>query len=98
MILKITTLKISMNRRNFLYFLIAGASTNISSNLLSSCSSDNLSLLIENNQKDMIDNFNALRKDQLANNFSYQVKEDYLNNRTIWIGRRIYTFAEFSKL
>ena len=87
-----------MNRRNFISYLIAGATTTISSNLLTSCTSDDLSLLIDNNQKEKINDFNDRRKDQLANNFPYEVKKDYLNNRTVFLGRGIYTFAEFSKL
>ena len=87
-----------MNRRIFISYLITGTIIAISPNLLSSCTKDDLSLLIDQNQQDIINNFNNRRKYQLANSFSYEVKEDYLNNRTIWIGRRIYTFAEFSKL
>ena len=34
----------------------------------------------------------------LENNIKEEIKKDFINNRTIWIGRRIYTYAELKDL
>ena len=44
--------------------------------------------------KKQIDNYNSKRKLQLKNNISKAIENDLKNEKTIWIGKKLYTYAE----
>ena len=87
-----------MNRRKFNYFFSVGLIGLFSSVLLSNCKSNKFKIVINNEQKKLIQKYNDLRKRKLENNFSDEVKKDLLKNKTLWIGHNIYTYAELSKI
>ena len=49
---------------------------------------------IDNKIKMKIYNFNSLRRENLRNNLPDEIKKDLISNRTLWIGRKLLTFAE----
>ena len=49
---------------------------------------------IDNKMKMKIYNFNSLRRENLRNNLHNEIKKDLISNRTVWIGRKLLTFAE----
>lgn len=44
--------------------------------------------------KRKIDIYNSNRKSQLINNLSLAIESDLKNNKTLWIGKKLFTYAE----
>lgn len=51
-------------------------------------------LNIDSEIKKKIKNYNSLRKINTDKDLRLAIESDYKNNKTIWIGKRLYTFAE----
>ena len=56
------------------------------------------SINISNYLKSEIELYNSNRDELLKKNISLAIKNDLENNRTIWIGKRLFTYAEINKL
>ena len=87
-----------MERRKFNYYLTAGIFSILFFNNLPNSQNKDLKFFIRSEKRKLIREYNKLRKKNLKNNFIYEVKNDYLNNKTIWIGRKLYTYAELSRI
>ena len=44
--------------------------------------------------KDIVYSYNAKRLTLLKTNINFAIKDDLSRNKTIWIGKKLYTFAE----
>ena len=79
-----------ITRRDFiLYFLLAFALTFLIRYNYSGKVHD-----IDSETKKKIKNYNSLRKINSEKDLSLAIKFDHENNKTIWIGKKLYTFAE----
>ena len=56
------------------------------------------SFAIDPNLKNDIKLYNSKRKSKLKTNLDLEIKEDLINNNTIWINKRLYTYAEIYNL
>ena len=83
-----------MNRRKFLYYFSTGTVLFATSSFLTNCRSDKLIFNIDEKEKIFIKKYNNSRIINLKNNYNSEVKKDLLNNKTIWIEKKLYTYAE----
>tara|TARA_Y100000991_G_scaffold215452_1_gene205936 strand:+ start:9985 stop:10248 length:264 start_codon:yes stop_codon:yes gene_type:complete len=51
-------------------------------------------LNIDSESKKKIKNYNSLRKINTGKDLRLAIESDHKNNKTIWIGKKLYTFAE----
>ena len=87
-----------MNRRKFLSYLTLGTFIITSSTFLSNCKNKKSYLYINDRKKrNLIEKYNKSRINNLKNNFNSEVKKDLLENKTLWIDKKLYTFAELYK-
>ena len=54
--------------------------------------------VFQNSLKDEIISFNQNRISQLKKNIQAEINKDHKNEKTIWIGHTLYTYAELSNL
>tara|TARA_Y100001978_G_C23423195_1_gene304736 strand:+ start:190 stop:453 length:264 start_codon:yes stop_codon:yes gene_type:complete len=87
-----------LERRKFNYYLTTGIFSILFFNYLSNIHNNDLKNYIGSEKRKLIREYNKLREKNLKNNLIYEVKNDYLNNKTIWIGRKLYTYAELSRI
>ena len=80
----------SLSRRNFVKysFLV------ILSFYTKEIFSENIGLVSDKNLLKKINEINGKRKFKLKKNLDQEIKSDLIQNRTIWIGKKLYTFAE----
>jgi len=83
-----------MHRRKFIYILLISAIGFFSIDLFLESKKRNFELSISKEQKKIIKNYNKKRIQELKDNFKGEIINDFKNNKTIWLGRRIYTFSE----
>lgn len=81
-----------MNRRKFIYYLTASSFT--FGSIIIFGRNKNNKLILTRDQNLIVNNFNKLRIDRLKNDFLIELKKDLYENRTIWIGKKLYTYAE----
>ena len=82
-----------MKRRKFLYLISLGSLGVLTLNQFIDSEKEYFSSINED-QKKLIANYNKKRINKLINNLSEEIKNDFKNNKTIFIGKRLYTFAE----
>ena len=78
------------SRRDFLRILFLTSGGIVSWNIFK----DPILLSIIKNKKQFIKEINAKRIFYLKNNLKQEIKNDLNNNRTIWLGKKLYTYAE----
>tara|TARA_B100000886_G_scaffold337886_1_gene299562 strand:- start:8902 stop:9162 length:261 start_codon:yes stop_codon:yes gene_type:complete len=78
------------SRRDFLKILFLTPGIIISWNIFK----DPILLSIFKNKNQFIKEINTKRIFYLKNNLNQEIKNDLNNNRTIWLGKRLYTYAE----
>lgn len=84
-------------RRKFIRFLILGSIPFLGiSNYLNNNSKITLNKVEDNLKRNEIIKYNQLRKYKLINNLNDQVLEDFKNNKTIWIDKKLVSYAELS--
>ena len=86
-----------MQRRKFIYYFTTGIFLFGTSTFLSNCKNKRFSFDINNKQKSIIEKYNNARITNLKNNFDSEVKKDLWNNKTIWVEKKLYTYAEIYK-
>lgn len=86
-----------MKRRKFIAYLSSGTFIFTTYYLLSNLKNKKISFDINDEQRKFIRTYNKSRLNSLKNNFFSEVKKDLLNNKTLWVGKNIYTYAEFYK-
>ena len=82
-----------MHRRRFIYLLSLGTFGIVTTNYLY-INQDNFIYGISNENKMLISEFNKKRIQNLKNNLKEEIRRDFKDNRTIFIGNKIYTYAE----
>ena len=82
-----------MHRRRFIYLLSLGTFGIVTTNYLY-INQDNFIYGISNENKKLISEFNKKRIQNLKNNLKEEIRRDFKDNRTIFIGNKIYTYAE----
>ena len=82
-----------MHRRRFIYLLSLGTFGIVTTNYLY-LNQDNFIYGISNENKMLISEFNKKRIQNLKNNLKEEIRRDFKDNRTIFIGNKIYTYAE----
>ena len=84
-----------MQRRKFLFLITCGSVGTLATNsIFGSTKTKRLKSLLTIEQVNMIFKYNNNRKNVLKINLKGEIKKDLIKNRTIWIGKRMYTFAE----
>ncbi len=84
-------------RRKFIRFLILGSIPFLGiTNYINNNSRITLNKVEDNLKRNEIKKYNELRKYKLINNLNYQVLEDFKNNKTIWIDKKLVSYAELS--
>ena len=78
------------SRRDFLKILFLTPGIIVSWNIFK----DPILLSIFKNKKQFIKDINSNRIFYLKNNLKQEIRNDLKNNRTIWLGKRLYTYAE----
>ncbi len=86
-----------MKRRKFIYILSIGSIGVVSANYLNKVNNKLISN-IDYKKKNIILDYNKKRFKSLKNNLEEEIKRDFKNNKTIFLGDRIYTFAELNFL
>ncbi len=93
--LKEKNYNLKMQRRKFLFLITFGSVGTLATNsIVGSKKIKRLKSLLTIEQENMITNYNNNRKNVLKTNLKGEIKKDLIKNRTIWIGKRLYTFAE----
>ncbi len=87
-----------MLRRKFIYIFTFGSIGFLSINSIFGSKATRLKSLLTKEQKNIIIKYNSDRKNKLKINIKEEIKKDLQKNRTIWMGRRLYTFAELKDL
>ena len=82
-----------ISRRKFIFYFF---STLMLMNLIGESSSIELWDIDKKLIKE-IKNYNIQRKDQLDIDYLNCIQDDLNENKTLWIGKRLYTYAEISK-
>ncbi len=82
-----------MKKRKFLYLISVGSLGILTLNHFIDSDKEYLSI-IDEDQKKLISEYNKKRIKKLRKNISEEIKNDYWNNKTIFVGKRIYTYAE----
>ena len=82
-----------MKRREFIYLLSLGTLGIVTTNYLY-FDQKKLTYDIGIEKKKLISAFNKNRIDNLKNNLKEEIKRDFKDNRTIFLGNKIYTYAE----
>ena len=82
-----------MHRRRFIYLISLGTFGIVTTNYLY-INQDNFIYGISNENKMLISEFNKKRIQNLKNNLKEEIRRDFKDNRTIFIGNKIYTYAE----
>lgn len=54
-------------------------------------------IVIQSSLKEQINSFNKKRRVQLDKNLRNEIIKDHKDEKTIWIGKKFYTYAELSK-
>lgn len=83
-----------MKKRKFLYLISVGSLGLVTLNHYIDSEEEYLSSINEDQKKSVL-NYNNKRIKNLRNNLSEEIKNDFKNNKTIFVGKRLYTFAEF---
>ena len=86
-----------MNRRKFISYLTKSAFVFATSTFLFNFKNKPSSLNVNDREKSIIEKYNNLRMNNLKINFYSEVKKDLLNNKTLWIDKKLYTYAEVFK-
>ena len=89
-----------LNRRSFFQY-----STYVALGFTLSCSNQNKSTIIVLDKinlypklKEEITSYNNKREMQLKNSLQNEINRDHRDERTTWIGQKLYTYAELSNL
>ena len=85
-----------MNRRNFLFITISTAL--LSNNLYEAKGQENNIKNSLNNHPSFNDikKYNSERRVELKKNLKSEILKDFKEDRTIWLGKKIFTFAELN--
>ena len=84
-------------RRKFIRFLILGSIPFLGiTNYINNNSRITLNKVEDNLKRNEIKKYNELRKYKLINNLNYQELENFKNNKTIWIDKKLVSYAELS--
>lgn len=83
-----------MKRRKFLYLLSLSPLGLVTLNYIINSREEYLYSISEE-QKKIIFDYNHKRFKELRNNLSEEIKNDFKNNKTIFVGKSLFTFAEF---
>lgn len=86
--------KIYISRRKFITYLIGSMTLSI---VTFSRLRNEVCISNKNLQK-RINLYNSKRENLLKNNLKLAIKSDLIENRTIWSGKKIYTYAELNYL
>tara|TARA_B100000989_G_scaffold295498_1_gene276720 strand:- start:12567 stop:12827 length:261 start_codon:yes stop_codon:yes gene_type:complete len=78
------------SRRDFLKILFLTSVIIVSRNIFK----EQILLSFFKNKKNFIKEINKKRIFYLKNNLKEDIKNDLNNNRTIWLGKKLYTYAE----
>lgn len=78
------------SRRDFLKILFLTSGIIVSRNIYK----EQILLSFFKNKKNFIKEINKKRIFYLKNNLKEEIKNDLNNNRTIWLGKKLYTYAE----
>ena len=79
-----------LTRRKFIFIFVGSIFIFLFSN--SNVFED--ALIFDQELKKNIYNFNQKRISNLKKNLSNEIKEDLINERTIWVQNKLYTYAE----
>ena len=80
----------SLSRRNFVKYSFLAFLSFYTKEIFS----ENIGLVSDKNLLKKIKEINGKRKFKLKKNLDQEIKSDLIQNRTIWIGKKLYTFAE----
>ena len=86
-----------MNRRKFISYLTKSVFVFATSTFLFNFKNKASSLNVNDREKSIIEKYNNLRMNNLKINFYSEVKKDLLHNKTLWIDKKLYTYAEVFK-
>ena len=82
-----------MNRRKFISYLTKSAILFTTATFLFNFK-NKPTLNVNDREKSIIEKYNNLRINNLKKNFNSEVKKDLLHNKTLWIDKKLYTYAE----
>ena len=87
-----------MTRKDFLKFLAFFSISLVSGNFLNTYFGDDLTKEIDFKLRKKIRTFNSSRKYLLKHSLNGEIFKDHNSNKTIWIKRDLYTYAELHNL